>query len=85
VSFGVARAYIDQLARGTVLAPDRIAALNAAISGAEASPTNRKNLNQLKALAASLDKDVAKMKPSADSERMRALAAILEQKGNARP
>ena len=83
--FPVARAYVDQLARGTALAPDRIAALNAAISGAEASPANRKNLTQLKTLAAGLDKDVAKMKPSADTERMRALAAILEQKGNARP
>jgi hypothetical protein len=59
--------------------------LNAAISGAEASPTNRKNLTQLKTLAAGLDKDAAKMKPSADTQRMRALAAILEQKGNARP
>jgi hypothetical protein len=83
-SFTVARAYLDQLGRGSALAPTRIAALNAAIAKAEASPSSRKDVAQLKVEAASLDKDATKAKAPADAERIRALAEILKEKGNAR-
>jgi hypothetical protein len=84
-SFAVARAYLDQLARGSALTPQRIAALNTAIARVEASPSNRRDLSQLSSLAGSLDKDAAQAKPTKDAERMRALASILRQKANSRP
>jgi len=78
-SFVTARAYLDQLARGTSLAPQRIAALNAAIAKADQSTADRRDTTQLKALAAALDKDATAAKTPADAERMRALAAIMKQ------
>jgi hypothetical protein len=79
-NFIVARAYVDQLSRSHALAPPRIAALNAAITDADAS----KGGAELMAIAASLDKDAAEAKTPADADRMRALAAIMKEKG-ARP
>ena len=79
-NFVVARAYLDQLTRSSALAPRQIAALNAAIAKVEASPSDRKEVAQLKAMGASLDKDAARAKTTADAERMRALAAIIRQK-----
>jgi hypothetical protein len=75
-NFIVAKAYVDQLARGSALKPDRLAAISAAIAKAEASPSDRK---QLKGIATSLDKDAAATKSSNDADRMRALSAILKQ------
>ncbi|HMF76564.1 MAG TPA: hypothetical protein VK604_12965 [Bryobacteraceae bacterium] len=83
-NFVVARAYIDQLTRSSALAPQRIAALNAAIAKVEASRADRKGVAQLKAMAVSLDKDAAAAKTPADAERMRALAAIIKQRGTSR-
>jgi hypothetical protein len=74
-NFIVARAYVDQLARGHALAPERIAAVNAAIDKGGAD---------LIAIAASLDKDASEAKTPADADRMRALAAIMKERG-ARP
>ena len=37
------------------------------------------------AIAASLDKDAAAAKTPADAERMRALAAIMKERGRSRP
>jgi hypothetical protein len=79
-NFIVARAYVDQLSRSHALAPARISALNAAIADADAS----KGGAELVAMAASLDKDAAEAKTPADADRMRALAAIMKEKG-ARP
>jgi hypothetical protein len=79
-NFVVARAYVDQLTRSSALAPQRIAALNASIAKVEATPSDRKEAAQLKAMAEALDKDAAKAKTAADGERMRALAAIIKQK-----
>jgi hypothetical protein len=80
-SFVVARAYLDQLARGSALTPQRLAALNATIAKAE---TNPKATSQLKALAVSVDKDAATAKTPADAERLRALAVIMRQRGTGR-
>ena len=74
-NFVVARAYLDQLTRSSALAPQRIAAVNAAIATAEASHSN-KDVATLKSMGASLGKDAAAAKTPADAERMRALAAI---------
>jgi hypothetical protein len=79
-NFVVARAYIDQLARGTSVAPERLAALNAAIAKVEASNSDRKVAAQLKAMGVSLDKDAHAAKSPADAERMRMLAAIITQR-----
>ena len=79
-NFVVARAYLDQLARGSSLPPQQIAALNAEISKVEASPTDRKEVAQLKAMGVNLDKGAAKAKTPADAERMRALAAIIAKR-----
>jgi hypothetical protein len=77
-NFIVARAYIDQLARGNSVTPQRIAALNAAIAKAEASPSDKKQAAQLKTMGASLGKDAAGAKTPADKVRMEALTAILK-------
>jgi hypothetical protein len=79
-NFVVARAYIDQLTRSSALAPQRVAAVNAAIAKVEAH-SDRKDVSKLKALAASLEKDAATAKSPADTERIRSLAAILKQRG----
>ncbi len=79
-SLVVAKAYVDQLARGTSVTAKRIADLNAAIAKAEAGPTDKKAAPALKPLAASLEKDAATVKTVADANRMKALAAILNEK-----
>jgi hypothetical protein len=80
-NFIVARAYLDQLSRGSALAPERIAALTAAMAKVEASRSNRRDVSQLQALGTSLDKDAASAKTPADAERMRAVAAIIKKGG----
>jgi hypothetical protein len=72
----VARAYVDQLARGTSLSPQRVAALNEAIAKAEAAPTGKKEMAQLKTLSPGLSKEAAAARTPADADRLRALAAI---------
>ena len=84
-NFVVARAYIDQLSRSGALAPQRIAALNAAIAEVEASRSEGKGAADLKAMAVILDKDAGAAKTPADAERMRALAAIIKERGTSRP
>lgn len=79
-NFVVARAYLDQLNRSNALAPRQIAAINSAMGKVEASH-DRKGIAQLKAMAASLDKDAAAAQTPADAKRMRALAEILKQGG----
>ncbi len=65
-----AKAYIDQLARGTSVSADKLAALKAAI--------DKKDTKTLKAMAASLDKDSASVTNAKDAERMKAIAAIIK-------
>jgi len=72
-NYVVARAYVDQLARGAALPAQKLSALSAAIDKAE----SRKDVAPLKSLAASLEKDAGGAKTQADADRMRALAAIL--------
>ena len=76
----VAKAYVDQLARGTSVSAKRIADLNAAIAKLEASPSDKRAAAGLKPLAAGLEKDAAAAKATADVIRMKALAAILNEK-----
>jgi hypothetical protein len=80
-NFVVGRAYLDQLARSGALAPERVAALNDAIAKGEASQSPREAA-ALKTMAASLDKDAATAKSTADAERMRALSGIMKQSGS---
>ena len=82
-NFVVARAYIDQLTRSGALPPRRIAALNATIAVADAAGSDRKGSADLKAMAMSLEKDATAAKTPADAERMRALAAIMNERGAA--
>jgi hypothetical protein len=77
----VARAYLDQLARGDSLAPKTLAKLNAAVAKAEASHSKPKDAARLHALAVGLDQDAGAAKTPADAERMHALAEILKQSG----
>jgi hypothetical protein len=79
-NFVVARAYIDQLTRDSALTSQRISSLTTAIAKVEASPSDRKELAQLKAMGVSLEKDAAGAKLPADAERMRAVAAIIKQR-----
>ena len=65
-----AKAYVDQLARGTSVSADKLKALTAAI--------DKKDSKTLRAMSASLDKDAASAATPKDAERMKALAAIIK-------
>jgi hypothetical protein len=80
-SFVVARAYLDQMARGNALPQQRIAAITAAIDKADASHS-AKDAAPLKSLAASLEKDAGSAKNPADAERLRGLAQIMRSGGS---
>ncbi len=69
-----AKAYVDQLERSQALPADRIAALRAAIQGAETSH----KLAKLKSMAPSLEQSAATAKSPDDSKRLHALADILK-------
>jgi hypothetical protein len=75
----VAKAYLDQLERSQALPSDRIAALRQAIQSAESSRLNRRELENLKSLAPSLEKSAGLTKSAADSARLQALAEILRR------
>ena len=71
----VARAYVDQLARGSSLSTKTMAALTSAVgkSGDNGTP------GKFKGLAAELEKAAPSTKSPADADRMKALATILSQ------
>ncbi len=71
----VARAYLDQLARGASLSPKTLAALTAAIGTSDHNSVGA----GFKSLAAQLAKAAPSAKSPADGERMKALAVILNQ------
>jgi hypothetical protein len=77
-NFIVARAYLDQLARGNSVAAGQLTALTQAIAKAEGMPSDRKQAAQLKTMAQSLEKQAAAAKTPADKSRMLALAEILK-------
>jgi hypothetical protein len=74
----VAKAYADQLERSQGLPADQLAALRAAIQGAESSHMNKGKVAKLKSLAPSLEKSAATAKSPADAKRLHALADILK-------
>ena len=78
-NFVVAKAYLDQLARGTSVTAKRLADLNAAIAKLEGAPSDKKAAAALKPLAAGLEKDALAAKTPADAVRMKALASILTE------
>jgi hypothetical protein len=79
-NFVVARAYIDQLSRSRAFAPERIAALKDLIAKVEASRPDSKGVAQLEATAADLEREAVAAKTPADTERIRALAAIIKER-----
>jgi hypothetical protein len=80
-SFVVARAYLDQLARTKGLAPDRAAAVTAAMDSADKLQGNERRavLDQLDQLAGQIDADAATA-PVRDRARLKALAATITGK-----
>ncbi len=77
----VARAYVDQLARGTALAADRIAALRTALDKADELRSGKEKgatavLDALDAMAGQLDADAARAS-GRDTRRMKALAETI--------
>ena len=74
----VAKAYVDQLARSQALSSKEIKRLRKAIHNAEKSHMNKKKVAKLKRLAPGLEKDATGAKTPADSQRMHALAGVLE-------
>jgi hypothetical protein len=72
-SFVVARAYVDQLARGNGLSRDRVAALRAALASAEGMSGSARQ-SALTSLAAQLDSDA---QGSPDAPRVRTLATVV--------
>jgi hypothetical protein len=78
-NFITARAYIDQLARNNVLTALRLKAINIAIDKAETSKRGKKEVAQLHALAAGLEKDQSSPQSVADIYRLHQLIQILKQ------
>jgi hypothetical protein len=72
-AFVVARAYLDQLARGSGLAADRIAAVRDALGRAERASGDARR-TALTQLAAQLDGDAS---GAGDAARVRALAGVV--------
>ena len=64
--------------RSQALPAERIAALRAAISGAESSHMNKGKVSKLSGMAPSLEKNAALATNPADAARLRALADILK-------
>ncbi len=75
----VAKAYVDQLERSQALPSDQITAIRQGIQKAESSNLNKKERGNLKALATLLKKSAGSTKSEADSDRLQALAEILNQ------
>ena len=73
----IAKAYVDQLERSQGLPSDQITSLRQAISGAESSHLSKKDAAKLKDLASTVEKSAGSAKSAADSTRLTALAAIL--------
>jgi hypothetical protein len=73
----VAKAYVDQLSRSQVLPPDQLGALQKAIQSAERSHMNKGKLAKLKNMAPDVEKNAAAAKTGADSQRLHALADVL--------
>jgi hypothetical protein len=74
----VAKAYVDQLERSQALPADQIAALRAAIHGAESTHMSKTKVAKLSAMAPSLEASATTAKTPADSKRLQALAEILK-------
>jgi hypothetical protein len=81
-NFIVARAYVDQLKRGTSLPAQKMSALASAVQGSEPSRSDRRKIEELRALATDLERDAAQTKSAPDAQRIRALAGILKNTGN---
>ncbi len=77
-SLVVAKAYLDQLGRSQTLSANRLAALSRAVGTAEKSHLGKKELTKLQKMAPSVETDAASAKSSADAERLRALAKIMQ-------
>jgi hypothetical protein len=78
-TFSLARAYVDQLARGDGLPAGRIAALRPALAAAEGARGGRRR-DALLQLAAQLDGEAS---GSADGARVRTLAGVVRALGDA--
>ncbi len=76
-NFIVARAYVDQLARGKALPAARVSAIRDAIGRADRNRPDRASLDQVDGLAGELERDAGSAS-GRDAERMRALAATLK-------
>jgi hypothetical protein len=76
-NFIVARAYLDQLARGKAVSAQRLSALRDAIGRADRNRPDRASLDQLDVLAGELERDASSV-TGRDAERMRALAATIK-------
>ena len=75
----VAKAYVDQLERSQGLPADRIAAVRQAIQNAEKSNLGKKDLAELKKIAATLESNGGAAKDKADAERIKGLVAVLHR------
>ena len=73
MTFVTAKAYLDQLARGSSLPADKIAAINADIDA--------KNIKKLRADAKTAEKAAATAKTPADADRLHTLSKILVSNG----
>ena len=76
-NFTVARAYLDQLARGNALTPERVTALRTAIDRADARDPGPAALDQAETLATQLESDAAAA-TGRDAVRLRALADTIK-------
>ncbi len=76
-NYVVARAYVDQLARGTSVSAEQLAAITGSMAKVEANRSDKKEAAKLKTMGAALEKEASAAKTPADANRMKLLAAIL--------
>ncbi len=75
----VARAYVDQLTRSQAISSKQVASLNKAMTQAQASHLDAKDLSKLNHMSSEIETDAANAKDPSDAKRLHALADILKQ------
>ena len=81
-TFVTAKAYLDQLGRGSSLPAAKIAEVRAAIDSAS---TSKRDVTKLKKMAPELEKAAMTAKTPADAKRLHGLAEIMTKGGDAAP
>ena len=79
-NFVTARAYLDQIARGSSMTQQQITDIHAGMEAVEKTHA-KKDVSKLRAMAKAVNKQASSVADTKDAERMRELAKIMSQAG----